>query len=70
MWRFSVSVFALHQEAFRIEGDRMIGHFHRCLSGNLLNKLQTCINRDLTKISDTELSPHLPVLFARRATAS
>ena len=48
----------------------MMGHFHRCLSGNLLNKLQTCINRDLTKISDTELSPHLPVLFARRATAS
>jgi hypothetical protein len=49
---------------------RLMSHFRNCLSGMLLQKLQTCLNRDLTKIPDRELSSHLPVLFARRANAS
>jgi protein required for attachment to host cells len=49
---------------------RLLIQFRKELSGSLLNKLQTCINKDLTKIPDRELSPHLPTLFARRAKVS
>jgi hypothetical protein len=49
---------------------KLIAHFRNSLSGTMLAKLQTCINKDLTKIPDHELAPHLPILFARRAKAS
>jgi hypothetical protein len=49
---------------------RLMSHFRNCLSGMLLQKLQTCLNRELTHIPDRERSSHLPVLFARRANAS
>jgi protein required for attachment to host cells len=49
---------------------RLISHIRNCLSGMLLKKLQTCLNKDLTKVPDRELPSHLPVLFARRANAS
>lgn len=49
---------------------RLVAHFRKSLSGAMLEKLEPSINKDLTKTPDKELSPHLPILFARQASAS
>ena len=40
---------------------RLANRFRKTLSGPMLKKLHTCIDKDLTKIPDRELSTHLPI---------
>jgi hypothetical protein len=48
---------------------RVLAHFRKSLSAAMLKKLEASINKDLTKTPDKELSSHLPMLFARQASA-
>jgi protein required for attachment to host cells len=49
---------------------RLAARFRKSLSDAMLKKLESCINKDLTKTPDKELSHHLPTLLGRRAGAS